>query len=437
MTLLANSNDFQALRELHIQINTSGMITLVSPNCYEILGFTSSELLNTYLSNYISYNIHDLLTHVDVQIGVCKKNGERLFFDIVSKPLVDVTSNFIGAHLSLINISKYINIQEQYNHFVKLFEKARDLVFKYQLIPERKFIYLSPSVSDIFGYAREEYFINPNLTFELIHPDDILIQQSKTDKHSDFSKNFCTRFKHKDGHYIWIEDYLTPTFDDNGNLISVEGISRDITERKILEEKLEELSYRDGLTGLYNRTYLNKQIEMLTDDDYNSVSVIACDLDNLKYINDSLGHSTGDLLIKKVSNFFRGTFSENCILVRNGGDEFIILIPKTSLKEAKEMYSRMLCAIEDYNITNEMTIELSSGFAYSSSSKDILELLSKADKYMYKNKYEKRETIDANKNRLVDSIYILYKHKLSTLKPIYLALVWTTLFINIIIFKLY
>ena len=261
------------------------------------------------------------------------------------------------------------------------------------MIPEYKFSYLSPSISDILGYDREDYFINPYLIFDLVHHDDVDIQQSKINKTTDFSNNFITRFKHKDGHYVWLEDYMIPTFDDNGNLTSVEGISRDITERKILEETLEQLSYRDGLTSLYNRTYLNKQIEILTKPAYISAGVIACDLDNLKYINDSSGHLTGDLLIKNVSNFFKDTFSENCVIIRNGGDEFIILITKTTFKELKDIHLKMLFSIEEYNKTNAMPIVLSSGFAYSSSSKDILDLLSEADKNMYKNKYEKRDVV--------------------------------------------
>ena len=392
MNILAGSDNFQASRELHIQINKLGIITLISPNCYDILGFTDHEMLNTYICNYIGYSFHDLLIHKDFQNGVYKKNGERLFFDIVSKPLLDEDSRIVGAYMSLINISKYVNIQEQYSHFIKLFERAKDIVFKYQLIPEPRFTYISPSISVILGHDRDEYFNNPFLVFELVHPDDVEIQQMKMDKHSDFSKSFCTRFKHKSGHYIWIEDYLIPTFDNNGNLTSVEGISRDITERKKLETKLEELSYRDGLTGLYNRTYLNKQIELFINHVDIALGVIACNLDNLKYINDSLGHSTGDILINTVSTFFKSIFG-SLAMFRNGGDEFIILIPNISLGEAENLYSKMIYLIDQYNNTNEMPIQLSSVFSYSCSSKNIHELLSQGDKNMYKNKYEKRERV--------------------------------------------
>jgi PAS domain-containing protein len=73
--------------------------------------------------------------------------------------------------------------------------------------------------------------------FERLHPDDVEIQQSKINKYSDFSKTFCTKFKHKNRHYVWLEDYIIPTFDKNGELIAVEGITRNIQERKELEKK--------------------------------------------------------------------------------------------------------------------------------------------------------------------------------------------------------
>ena len=89
MSLLASSNDFRASRELNIKINADGVITLISPNCYEILGYKEDEVLNTNISNYLGYSLQDLSAHTDIQIGVSKKNEEMVYFDISFKPLVD------------------------------------------------------------------------------------------------------------------------------------------------------------------------------------------------------------------------------------------------------------------------------------------------------------------------------------------------------------
>ena len=240
MNALTNSNNFKMSRELLIEVNDTGMITLISPNCYDILGFTQDELLNTYIDNHLGYSFDNLLLNTKVQISISKKDGEKLSFDTVVSPLINDDSKIVGVQLSLINISKYIHIEEQYNEFIKIFEKAKDIVFKFQIIPECKFTYISPSVYDILGYDAEAHYANPFISFQIIHPEDVEVQQSKVDKNSDFSKTFCARLKHKDGHYVWIEDHLMPIYDEDGNLTSISGISRDITKRKKMEEKLEE-----------------------------------------------------------------------------------------------------------------------------------------------------------------------------------------------------
>ena len=240
MTLLTNSNNLKTCRELLIQVDATGIITLISDNCYEILGFTQNELINNYIDTHLGYSFNGLLSNTNIQTSISKKDGQKLFFDIVSKPLINDNSKIVGIHLSLINISQYVHIEEQYKQFIKTFEKTKDVVYRFQILPEFKFTYISPSIKDILGYDVELHYTNPFSSFELTHPEDTEIQQSKVDKHSDFSKPFCVRFKHKNEHYVWIEDYLIPIFDGNGDLSSVSGISRDITERKRLEEKLQE-----------------------------------------------------------------------------------------------------------------------------------------------------------------------------------------------------
>lgn len=391
MNSFANYNKFKSLRELYIETNNVGTITFISSSCLEILGFTKDDMVNTSINKYFKLNFNSSTMATNNQVAILKSDYRKLFFDVLSKPIMNDNNEVIGNSFSFMDVSKYIEIQEKYTGLAETFEKTKDIVFKLQLMPELKFTYISPSIENIFGYDLDEFFNNALFAFDIVHPDDIKLQQSKVSKYSDFSKVFCVRFKHKDGSYVWIEDYIIPSFDkSSGELVSIHGISRDITERKILEQKLERLSYHDSLTGLYNRTYLNKQLLELTDNTDIPIGVIACDLDNLKYVNDSLGHSAGDSLIVSASTFFSNNFSKNCSVIRAGGDEFIIILPNVSLKESEIIYSEMLYSIKEYNKTNEVKIEFSSGFAYSPSSKNILELLNRADKNMYKNKYLKK-----------------------------------------------
>jgi PAS domain S-box-containing protein len=240
MKVLNNDNKLEISRELLIKIDDMEIITSISQNCYNILGFTQDEILNTYIDSFLGYSFNELLLQTNVQTSILKKDGQKLLFDIVSNPIINENSKTVGIHLSLINISNYVQINEQYDGFIKVFEKTKDVIFRIEILPKLKFIYVSPSVSYTFGYDVELYHNNPEFVFGIVHPDDAEIQAAKLDKHSDFSKPFCVRFKHKKGHYIWIEDYVLPTFNENGDLVSISGISRDITTRKGLEEKLQE-----------------------------------------------------------------------------------------------------------------------------------------------------------------------------------------------------
>jgi len=84
--------------------------------------------------------------------------------------------------------------------------------------------------------------------------------------------------------------------------VVIEGIARDVTERKRMEEKLTYLSLRDALTGLYNRAYFEQEMHRLESGCNDPVGLIVCDVDGLKLINDTLGHEVGDALLIAIGN---------------------------------------------------------------------------------------------------------------------------------------
>lgn len=144
-----------------------------------------------------------------------------------------------------------------------MLQNSKDIVCRLELVPEVKFTYMSPSVEDILGYPLEDYLKNPMLPFEIVHPEDHETQMSKINGNTDFSKMFQLRYKHKDGYYVWLEDYVIPTFNENGELIAAESITRNIQERKYLEQMLKKIGYYDNLTGLFNKNYLLKEMNLL------------------------------------------------------------------------------------------------------------------------------------------------------------------------------
>ncbi len=127
-------------------------------------------------------------------------------------------------------------LEEQLRH---LAENTRDIVAVYQVEPEHKLSFISPSVEHILGYPPEEFYADPAIHLRLIHPDDLAQQEALVRASAEVrAKPWTFRWRHADGRTIWIEQRVVPTHDANGRLVSVQSISRDVTEKVLLEEEL-------------------------------------------------------------------------------------------------------------------------------------------------------------------------------------------------------
>ena len=127
---------------------------------------------------------------------------------------------------------------------------------------------------------------------------------------------------------LYIEVIKNPIYNDENEIVGICGICNDITELNNLKEKYEQLSLYDSLTGLYNRNYIAK----FNFDNESSLpcSYIICDCNNLKMINDKYGHKAGDQHICEIANMLKYIVPDKSVVVRWGGDEFLIVTPVCS-----------------------------------------------------------------------------------------------------------
>lgn len=135
------------------------------------------------------------------------------------------------------------------------------------------------------------------------------------------------------------------------------------------------LSMHDNLTGLYNRTYFEQELQRLQEENCYPLAIIVCDIDGLKLINDTLGHEKGDVLLKSATQVIFSALRKQDVIARIGGDEFAILLPVCSKKDAEKLCISIRNLITDYNKKNpELLLSLSVDFSSSETCSSIDEM---------------------------------------------------------------
>ncbi len=184
----------------------------------------------------------------------------------------------------------------------------------------------------------------------------------------------------------WASTSKFPWYDENNNIIGIFGITRDVTERKNSEEKIRYLSFHDTLTGLYNRAYFEEEIKRLDTERQLPLTMLMGDVNGLKIINDAYGHLKGDLFLKTIADILKECFREEDIVSRWGGDEFIIMLPRTQGECARNIVKRIKKLCKERS-TEDLPLSISIGFATKKvASENIDKILKEAEDKMYKNK---------------------------------------------------
>ncbi|WP_394879403.1 HD domain-containing phosphohydrolase [Clostridium perfringens] len=199
----------------------------------------------------------------------------------------------------------------------------------------------------------------------------------------------------------YIESIKVPVIDKGGVVTGIVGVVRDVTENVILENKLKKMSYRDKLTGLYNRAYFDEKLKELNNKEFFPFSFVMGDLNGLKVINDAIGHLEGDKILKEISGVIKNSCRKDDLIFRWGGDEFCILLPKTTEEEAEAICNRIR---KNCKLNHKTIIPLSIALGVSSkkeSKKPIDEVLVEAEDKVYREKLVNEKRIKKN---IIDSL---------------------------------
>lgn len=206
--------------------------------------------------------------------------------------------------------------------------------------------------------------------------------------------NFETQFKSKNGR-IGLYN-VSAEIIEMGNEPHLLCVHNDITERKQADEKIRYLSYHDKLTGLYNRTYFEEELERIRNGGHFPYGLLIGDVNGLKLINDALGHQEGDKVLIKAAEILRSSCRPEDTISRWGGDEFIILMPGCDTFKPLDTVKRINDSFkETHNLPIQMNISL--GMAIQTSPRqNIQDVIREAEEKMYRNKLlESRSTRSA------------------------------------------
>jgi diguanylate cyclase (GGDEF)-like protein/PAS domain S-box-containing protein len=321
-----------------------------------------------------------------------RKSGE--FFPVMctASPIIN-NGRLIGSVLEVHDMTEQKKSEQRLKsheaRFRALIEKSSDVISLIDL--EGNLLYSSPSITRVLGYTAEEFAQRNG--FEYVHPADINYVMEEFRKLLGMPGGSLTtemRIRHADGVWRWIETSSSNLLHDS-NVNAVVVNFRDITERKVAEEKAQYHNYHDSLTDLPNRNYFTERMATLLEEKKDKLfGMMIIDLDRFKMINESLGHSIGDRMIQEVSLRLASCLDDSDMLARLGGDEYgIILSDITREEEVGQTCSRILESLKPaFRLdANELYITPSIGISiYPYDGGDVSTLLKNADSALYRAK---------------------------------------------------
>jgi diguanylate cyclase (GGDEF)-like protein/PAS domain S-box-containing protein len=301
----------------------------------------------------------------------------HLLRNILEGTIVDITGRKLAENA----------LRDSEGRYRLMAENSTDMIAR--TTPHGIFVYASDALRNLLGYEPAEVIGTP--IRDLIHPDDRPSLRAIVP--DAVGRTFSYRARRRDGSLVWFESTSRAILDAAGEVSEIISVSRDISERRRAEEQIEYQAYHDALTGLPNRLLFRDRLTIAlahAKRQQTSLVVMFLDLDRFKVVNDTLGHSLGDGLLRVVAERLRSELREGDTIARMGGDEFTVLLsdlrdPGDAAKIAQKLLDTVAQPVRVEG--HELYVTTSIGIALFPNDGNTAELLLKnADSAMYRAK---------------------------------------------------
>jgi diguanylate cyclase (GGDEF)-like protein/PAS domain S-box-containing protein len=391
----------------YCEYDIEGRITNVSLTDLEMLGYTREEMVGQYIWEFnveaeiVRRQVLEKLEGLtppghDLERIYRRKDGTTFPVLIKDRLILNEQGKITGIRCTIQDITyrkrAEERLRESEERFRQLAENIREVFYIHEEgIPR----YISPAYAEIWGRPPQTLYEDPNSFWETIHPEDRNHVKRFMEKKNQEEVEVVYRIVRPDASVRWIRDRSFPIGDDSGRTHRIVGIAADITDLKLGEEKLRYLSLHDPLTGLYNRIYFEEEMSRIEKTRFETVGILACDVDGLKLVNDTLGHDQGDRLLIAAARVIRDSFREGDLAARIGGDEFAIVLPNTTEPAVENACQRIQETVDTYNATTpELPLSISVGFAVRNGShKNLKDVFKEADNHMYRKKLYRTQSV--------------------------------------------
>ena len=353
----------------------------------DIRGLTSHDLHKPILANRFmeeDKEVMQTLKSMRYELLGRNSNGERVMLETIKSPYFDESNNLVGVVGIIRDITKRHNIElelsESRRYLRAILETSLDAFWV--LDKDGNFLDFNSAFCQMCGYSRAE-LLKMN-----IEDLEILENRNAIEKRihrilTEGRDRFETVHRKKDGTTYDIE-IVSSLFDSEQSLVV--GFARDISQNKEKSKRINFLSFHDHLTGLYNRRYIEDSIMRLDTNRNYPFTIMMLDVNGLKLTNDAFGHHTGDQVLVSVSEAIKKVCREDDIIGRIGGDEFVILLPKTDRSDAEKIRKRIEKTAAETDL-DSVIVSVAIGYSIKNHpEQSIEEVMKEADSMMYRNK---------------------------------------------------